>query len=104
MRVMLMLFSDVINLVKITNSKNEYFDIVQTETKRQVYANKKSIKMSEFYQAQVVGMKPELVFEIWVSEYDGEEYIEFDGVKYKIIRTYLKSIDILEIVVSRGVI
>lgn len=99
-----MLFSDVINLVKITNSKNEYFDIVQTETKRQVYANKKSIKMSEFYQAQVVGMKPELVFEIWVSEYDGEEYIEFDGVKYKIIRTYLKSIDILEIVVSRGVI
>jgi SPP1 family predicted phage head-tail adaptor len=99
-----MLFSDVINLVKITSAKNDYFDIVQTETKRQVYANKKSIKMSEFYQAQVVGMKPELVFEIWASEYDGEEYIEFDGVKYKIIRTYMKNVDILELVVSRGVI
>jgi len=101
---MLMLFSDVINLVKITNSKNEYFDIVQTETKRQVYANKKSIKMSEFYQAQVVGMKPELIFEIWANEYEGEEYIEFDGIKYKIIRTYMKNVDILELVVSKGVI
>lgn len=99
-----MLFSDVINLVKISNSKNEYFDIVQTETKRQVYANKKSIKMSEFYQAQVVGMKPELIFEIWANEYEGEEYIEFDGIKYKIIRTYMKSVDILELVVSKGVI
>jgi hypothetical protein len=99
-----MLFSDVINLVKITNSKNEYFDIVQTETKRQVYANKKSIKMSEFYQAQVVGMKPELIFEIWANEYEGEEYIEFDGIKYKIIRTYMKNVDILELVVSKGVI
>lgn len=99
-----MLFSDVINLVKISNSKNEYFDIVQTETKRQVYANKKSIKMSEFYQAQVVGMKPELIFEIWANEYEGDEYIEFDGTKYKIIRTYMKNVDILELVVSKGVI
>lgn len=99
-----MLFSDVINLVKISNYKNEYFDIVQAETKRQVYANKKSIKMSEFYQAQVVGMKPELIFEIWANEYEGEEYIEFDGIKYKIIRTYMKNVDILELVVSKGVI
>lgn len=65
----------------------------------EVFANKKSVKQSEFYQAAGVGLKPEFVFEIKSFEYEENRYIRYNGKMYSILRTYLKS-DIIELVVT----
>lgn len=63
-------------------------EVVKEATYRKVYANKKSVRQSEFYQGASAGLKPELVFEIRAIEFRDEEYIRFNGKMYTIIRTY----------------
>lgn len=69
---------------------------------RTVFANKKSVKQSEFYQAANVGLKPELVFEVHTFEFDNDEKVKFEGKEYTIIRTYNKG-KITELTVSAHV-
>jgi SPP1 family predicted phage head-tail adaptor len=95
-----MLFRDVINLIAITNSENEIGDIVETETSIQVFANKKSIRQSEFYQAAATGLKPELMFEIRAIEYDEQKRLTYNSKPYNIIRTHSKNGEIIELICS----
>lgn len=71
-------------------------------TEKLVYCNKKSVRQSEFYQAQASGLKPELVVE--VKEYNGEEHFKFDNKLYRIIRTYTKSGETIELVLTSTLI
>lgn len=64
-----------------------------------VFANKKSVRQSEFYQAAGVGLKPELVFEIKSFEYSDNRYVKHEGKLYNILRTYVRN-DIMELVVT----
>ena len=63
-------------------------DSITTSEKRLVFANKKSIRQSEFYQAQATGLKPELTFEIHLFEYADEPKLQYENKTYKIIRTF----------------
>lgn len=63
-------------------------EVVKDATYRKVYANKRSVRQSEFYQGASAGLKPELVFEIRSIEFGDEEYIRFNGKMYTIMRTY----------------
>lgn len=83
-----MLFSDVVYLQTETVTKNALGDKITDPSERMVFANKKSIKQSEFYQAQATGFKPELTFEIHISEYNGESELRYINKDYRIIRTY----------------
>lgn len=76
---------------------------IKTEKKRKVFADISSISLSEFYNAKIVGMKPELKINMREFEYKGEEALIFSGTKYVIIRTYSKGNGILEIVCSEFV-
>lgn len=95
-----MLFRDVVDLTTVTSSENDIGDPVQSETSRQVFANKKSIRQSEFYQAAATGLKPELMFEIRNVDYAGEPKLLHEGKIYNIIRTYSKNDEILELICS----
>lgn len=102
------MFNDVITLLKETNTINEYGDTVKTFTERQVFAEVKSIGQSEFYQAEAVGLKPEIKFLIAdFADYENEKalkYTPFGGVEetYTVLRTYRNKIN-LEIVCKRGI-
>lgn len=102
------MFDSVIFLIKETNTKNEYGDTVQTFTERQVFAEVKSIGQSEFYQAEAVGLKPEIKFVIAdFADYQNEKqlkYTPFGGTEqiYDVLRTYRNKIN-LEIVCARGI-
>lgn len=95
-----MLFKDVINLVAVTHSQNDMGDPIETPTPRQVFANKKSIRQAEFYQAQATGLRPEIMFEIRAIEYEGESILEHEGKSYSVIRTYTKNDEIMELICS----
>ena len=93
-----MLFKDVINLVSVTTGENDMGDIIEVETKRQVYADKRSVRQNEFYQAQATGLRPELMFIIRTIEYEQEPKLEYDSKTYTIIRTYDKDGELTELV------
>lgn len=102
------MFDSVITLMKETNTVDSYGDTTQTFTERQVFAEVKSIGQTEFYQAEAVGLKPEIKFVIAdFADYEGEKrlkYTAFGGVEeiYSVIRTYRNKIN-LEIVCARGI-
>ena len=94
-----MLWRDVIHLIAQVDGENEMGDPTTADgDPRQVYANKKSVRQSEFYQAAMVGLRPELMFEVRTVEYQGEPKLEYDGKEYRIIRTYEKDSETIELI------
>jgi SPP1 family predicted phage head-tail adaptor len=96
------MYNDVISLLTITQTVNEIGDTIESITKSDVFAMVKSVGMREKYEALNVGLKPELVFELAdYYDYADQEHIEYDGKRYKVLRTYRKESNELEIVVTR---
>jgi len=96
-----MLFKDIIDLVAITTAKDPDGFPVTTETKRTIFADKKSVRQSEFYQAAAQNIKLELMFDVRSIDYQGEELLEYERQRYKIVRTYDKDGELTELVCSR---
>ena len=94
-------WGDVINLISLTLTQNSLGDTVEIKTPRQVFCNKKSIRQSEFWQAQASGLKPEIMFEMREIDYANEQKLSYDSVEYNIIRTYSKNGEILELICNR---
>lgn len=92
--------NDVIELECVSyKDSDDIGDTVKGEAYwNKIYANKKSITQSEFYQAQAQGFKPELKFEINTFEYEDNKKIRYKGRIYKILRTYEISSEKMEIV------
>ena len=96
-----MIWRDIIYLVTVTYTPNDIGDIVETKTQKQVFANKTSIKRSEFYQAHAVGLQPEVAFEIRSIDYSDEKKLRYNGNEYNDRRSYTKYDDIVELVCNR---
>ncbi len=93
-----MMWRDVVSLVAVSQEKNDAGDLVDTETTRTVFADRRSIRASEFYQAQASGLRPEIMFVVRYGEYQNEPILEHDGKRYNIIRTYSKNGEEIELV------
>jgi len=102
------MFDDIITLISETDTVDEYGDTVTTEAYRTIFAEVKSIGQSEFYQAQAVGLKPEIKFVIAdFADYQNEKklkYTPFGATEeiYTVLRTY-RTKNQLEIVCKRGI-
>ena len=94
------MFDDVLELISITTDINDIGDVIKIKNYTEIFGIRKSIKQSEFYQAQATGLKPETSFEINSFEYNDETHVRYNNKEYKILRTYQKSIDRLEIVLE----
>lgn len=94
-----MLFREIISLISVTDGTNDLGDAIKVQTKREnVFADKQSIRQSEFYQAAAVGLKPELTFIIRSCEYNQEPMLEYNNKTYNIIRTYEKEDEFIELI------
>ena len=102
-----MLFRDVISLITVTTTENELGDTIEVSTERQVFADKQSIRQSEFYQAAATGLRPELMFVVRTIDYNQESKLKWpatdEGKEYTIIRTYDKDGELTELV-CQGVV
>ena len=82
-----MIFRDVINLIGETQPHGVLDDPV--ETSRQVYCSVRSVGMTEAYTAMSNGLHPEFVFLLSdYGDYQGEKICEYQGTRYRIVRTY----------------
>lgn len=103
------MYDSVIKLVSESKVVDAYGDIIVEVTERSVFAEIKSIGQSEFYQAQAVGLKPEIKFVLAdYLEYQNEKKLRYQGFneeteeEYTILRTYRQN-NCLELVCKRGV-
>jgi SPP1 family predicted phage head-tail adaptor len=102
-------YNSVIKLISETKVVDAYGDMSVVKTERRVFAELKSIGQSEFYQAQAVGLKPEVKFLLPdYLEYNGEKVVRFQDFneeepqEYTVLRTYRNNNE-LELVCRRGI-
>lgn len=95
---------EVLTLIRSEISLDEYGDQISTETRRDVFAEQMSIGQKEFYQAQAVGLQPEIKFKLAdYLDYENETRVEHQGQQYRVLRTYRTGQE-LEITCYREVI
>lgn len=102
------MWNDICLLGETREITNEIGDLVETIVyEDEVYCNEKSIRASEFYQAQAVGMKPELTLELMIVDYNKQKYIKYDDgygeEEYTVLRTYKVSSEKIQLILTRGV-
>lgn len=82
-------FDTVVKLIKRGASAiDEYGNAVQIEEETTVFAEKKAVRQSEFFQAHAAGFKPEIVIVVHSFEYHNEELCELEEERFKIYRSY----------------
>ena len=83
-------WNEKVNLITvITNASNSVYDNADTEVIKQVYCATNSIAGNDFYEASRQGVSLEIKVIIRLSEYDNQNYAEYKGTRYKVIRTYV---------------
>jgi len=93
-----MFFRDTVTLKAVTVTVNDLGNPIDSETSSTVYADKQEISQSEFYQAFAAGLKPELKFVIRAIDYSNQDKLTYNSKNYKIIRTYNKDGEMLELI------
>ena len=71
------------------------------ETRTTILCSVKSAGRNDFYSGAAAGLRPEYVFTIHAYEYGGERVVEFDGVRYRVIRTYQTGTEEIELTAER---
>lgn len=102
-----MMWRDTVELISVVKVDDGGGGYTETVTFRQVFANRKSIRQSEFYQAHAAGLQPEIMFEVRFADYADERKLRFPagegGRRYLIIRTYTKNEESIELICQREV-
>lgn len=93
-----MLWNDVAKLITYTQTVDDIGDTIITETEKEVFINKKSIRQSEFYQALSTGLKPEIMLEVRTIDYEDEKDVKYNNKSYNIIRAFSKNGEITELI------
>ena len=83
---------------------DEHGQPVMDETYRDVLCEVLSIGQKEFYAAHGTDFHPELKIKLTdYLDYNGEKLVDYDGVRYRVIRTYRVG-TALEIVLERATV
>lgn len=84
-----MTFDYEIALINVTGyTKNSIGDRIPKEEKTDVLCDIKDVTRTEHYAAAAHGMKPEIVFMVNKYEYQGQKEVEYEGVRYTVMRAY----------------
>lgn len=104
------MYDSVITLRSLTypaDNTDEYGNLVQPiVSESKAYAEVLSVGYREFYEAAAQGFKPEIKFVLpHKQDYNGASELNYNGVVYKIIRTYSPQYgDTLELICEKGIV
>ena len=93
--------SNIIWLIKETQTQDEYGVWRTTYTRRRIFCDVKSVTRDEFFEGGRNGLNPEYQFTVFGPDYENERIVEYNGQNYAVYRTYLARTDMLEIYVQR---
>lgn len=92
--------NEIILIAKKITGQDKLKQNITEEVKTKLLCRKRSITRSEFYQANQAGIRPSLLVDIHSFEYENQELAEFDGKKYRIIKTYPVDLEVLELTLT----
>lgn len=92
-----------LTLIKYTFKTDKLMNQIPEEVKTDLYCDLKSVGRNEYYNAASQGLKPEIIFVIHNYEYNGEREILFEKNRYKVIRTYSKDFEEIELTCEKVV-
>ena len=78
-----------IELINKSYSTDAIGQPLATETKTTVFGDIESVGAKEFADAGLLGLKPDIKVTIWANEYNLQDELEANGIRYSIYRTYL---------------
>lgn len=90
-------------ITSLTTGKDENSDPITIPIGTTILCGLQSVGRGEFYAAAALSLRPELVFTIHAYEYSGQELVQFEGVRYKVLRTYSTGFEELELTCQREV-
>ncbi len=97
-------FNDELTLIKVqSDATDEIGNPIMSETAATVLCGVKSVTRAEFWGSAQTDMQPEIVFEVYPYDYDGETLVEFDGVRYSVIRSSKNNHERMELICERKV-
>jgi SPP1 family predicted phage head-tail adaptor len=77
-----------IQLVPRTYTSTDLTENVADGQPREVLADRKAVRQSEFYQAVANGFRPEITFIVWRADYLDEDRLTYNGQSYEVIRRF----------------
>lgn len=93
--------SDVISLIAVTLTQDDYGVWHRNETARDVFCSVESVTRQEFYDGGRAGLNPEYRVTMFFDDYQGEQTVSYKGKRYGVYRTYHAKTDVLELYVER---
>lgn len=93
----------IITLISRIPSVNEYGAPVYERVGHDVFCTVSSVGKNEFYSAAQAGLDVQFVFRTHPANYEGEDTLAYEGLEYGIVRTYMASLDVLEIYAGQKV-
>ena len=96
------MMADVINLVSQTITIDALGNEVATESEKTVYCEVNSITQNEFFAAANTELNPEYRFTIFFGDYNGEDIVKYNGVRYSVYRSY-RTGDYMELYTERKI-
>lgn len=94
---------DITLIGGVADETDEFGNPIDEVIRTVVQASKKEVSQSEFYQAAQSNIRPSIEFIIHVFEYSGEQLVEWNSVKYSVIRTYQRNDDEIELYLEQKV-
>ena len=89
--------SDIAFLITEETYKDEMKITRTTKNERMVYVDVTSVSASEWFEGGRNGLNPELRFQMFVGDYQGEKIIRYGLAEYAIYRTYVTRNGIVEL-------
>ena len=95
-------WSDVAELITFSSVKDDDGYETLTETKHTVFCNwEDGVSQSEFYLSDKAGMRASAqvelhkvdLIEIWPEGMGGDRFVDFQGVRYRVLRHFPQSFD-----------
>ena len=79
---------DACNLIQTFSSKDDLGQAILAEKSYMIFCSKLSITRAEFNSAGSAGHKPSIMLIVDADSYENEKYLEYQGKKYSIYKTF----------------
>lgn len=94
-------WSDVAELVAFSSEQDAQGFENLTPTKRQVFCNfEEGVSQNEFYLSQKEGLRAAASIELWTADYAGEQFVDFGGRRYKVLRGFVSAFDVTTLILT----
>lgn len=93
--------NEILTLIDTIMTKDsEGFETYAEKSRYNIFVRNLNITTSEFYQSTLAGIKNLIKLECYIFDFKNQIFAEYKGKIYKIIRTYTKKNDLLELTLS----